>query len=151
MAYLDLIQVQENLQVVLQGLTNGGEAAFQHVFLEGSELEIGNISNMPLANVRLLSTEEVLTRLPNGYDVAVNLAIDIIAFDFTSYASAARIRGQLLKIVKDALLANPNFDAQLLSSQWASGVQFSAFGVEGNRGHIAMASATVVCNADVEA
>ncbi len=145
MAVPDYVQIQESLQALVQEVDG-----FKTVYLEASEQEVGNLSHMPTVNIRMTEAQSELVRIPNGYNEQLTLLVDIITFDFTSYSAAARLRSALLKAVRDKLLANPHFDSQILTSQLTGGVQFGAFTAEGNRGHVAMATVTVICEIDIE-
>jgi hypothetical protein len=145
MAVPDYVQIQESLVELLTQVPG-----LKNIFLEGSEAEVGNLAHMPLANVRLTEAASELVRLPNGYNEQVTLLVDILAFDFTSYAAAARLRSGLLRTARALLLVTPQFDAQILTSQLNGGVSFGAFTAEGNRGHVAVATYTVICEIDVE-
>jgi len=146
MSVPDFINVQESLAEVIRAT-----GLFSNVYVEASEEEIGNLGNMPLANIRLTEENSTLMRIPHGYDATLTLMVDIITFDFTSYITAARLRGALLASVKTALLANPHFDTNILTSQLTGSTVFGAYGVEGNRGNVAMATLTVNCELEYEA
>jgi len=143
----DYVVIQEELQTLIVG----GVPEFAHVFIEGAEEEVGNLSNMPLANIRLTETVDELVRLPSGYNEQATLLVDIIAFDFTSYLSAARLRGALLASTRRLLLTNREFSSQILTSQLSGNTTFGAYGVENNSGSVAMATLTVTCELDIEA
>lgn len=142
----DYVAIQESLANLLTGL-----GVFSNVYIEGAEEEVGNLGNMPLANVRLTELNSELVRLPSGYNEQATLLVDIIAFDFTSYLTAARLRGTLLTAVRTELLANRQFDSQIMTSQLSGSTIFGAYGVENNSGSVAMATITVTCELDVEA
>ena len=142
---IDYVQIQDSLVTLLRSV-NG----VNQVYMEGSEIEVANLGNMPLINVRLTEVQSELVRLPNGYNEQVTLLVDILAFDFTSYEQAARLRSGLLRDARQLLLENPVFDTQLLSSQLTGGIQFGAFTAEGNRGFVAMATYTVIAELDLE-
>ena len=145
MAVPDYVTIQTSLQTLVTGLNT-----FANVFIEGSEEEIGNLSNMPVGNIRLTETTSELVRLPNGYNEQATMMLDVIAFDFTSYLTAARLRATLVAGVRTALLATPQFDSQLLTSQLSGNTTYGAYGVEGGRGYVAMATITILCELDVE-
>jgi hypothetical protein len=145
MSVPDYVQIQENLVALIQTVDG-----FRQVFMEGSEAEVGNLSHMPVCNVRMTEAHDQLVRIPNGYDEQLTVLVDILTFDFTSYSAAARLRSDLLRAVREKLLENPHFDPQILTSQLSGGVSFGAFTAEGNRGHVAMATLTVICEIDVE-
>jgi hypothetical protein len=145
MAVPDYIQIQESLLALVQSTGD-----FKATYLEGSEVEVGNLTNMPVANVRLTEANSELINIPNGYREQLTLLVDIITFDFTSYSDAARLRSAILRNVRNTLLQNPQFDPQILTSQLTGGVQFGAFTAEGNRGHVSMATITVLADLDIE-
>ena len=145
MAVPDYVLIQENLVALIQTVDG-----FKNVLMEGSEAEVGNLGYMPVCNVRMTEAQSELVRIPNGYNEQLTMLVDILTFDFTSYSAAARLRSALLKAVRDKLLENPHFDPQILTSQLNGGVTFGAFTAEGNRGHVAMATITVICEIDVE-
>ena len=146
MAVPDYVAIQESLVALLRD----NMPELNNVYMEGSEVEVGNLGNMPLANVRLTEAASELVRLPSGYNEQITLLVDLIAFDFTSYSAAARLRSTLIRTARGLLLATPQFDSQILTSQLSGGIQFGAFTAEGNRGHVAMATYTVLCDIDVE-
>jgi len=118
-----------------------------HIFYEGDELEVGNIAHMPLINVRLIMSEEDVTSIPNGTYEKITFSVDVFVFDFTSFRSAAKLRAAALSALKILLSENRQFQASLQTSSVALQTGFGQGTVDGQRGHIAVATVQIVCEA----
>jgi hypothetical protein len=146
MAALDYTAIQDGLVAMLQA--NVAEA--KNVYNEGMMRDVGNISKMPLINVRLIESSDELTSMPNGYYERVTLNVDVIAFDFTSFKEAATLRDTVLKAAKSACRQNNKFAPGIETSSVQSQTTFGASEIEGQQGHVAMATFTVIVEAYVE-
>jgi len=146
MASIDYTQIQDDLAALL--LVNVTDAA--NIFTEGMDREVGNLSNMPCLNVRLIESNVELTSMPDSSYERVNYIVDVVAFDFTSFRNAARIRDGLLRTAMAACRANRAFSAGITTSSVQSQVTFGASEIQGQQGHVAMASFSVLVEAYVE-
>lgn len=138
-----------DLEAALSSLLVAGSTGATHIFIEGMEREVLNLSHMPLINIRVVESAPEVVSLPNKYHERVQLAIDIVAFDFTSYSAASRIRSALVRAVRDLIVANRQFYSLLDTTTIGPSVSFGASGTRENNGHIAMATMTVLCEAYV--
>lgn len=144
MATLDYQAIQDALAELLRANVSG----IKGVWIEGMERDIGALHNMPLINVRLTESFEELTSMPDGSYERVTFLVDVVAFDLTSYAEAARLRSEIVRSAKDVLRANRVFAPGLDTSSVQQQTTFGAAGVEGDLGrnaHLAMATFTVIC------
>jgi hypothetical protein len=134
-----------DLEIALKTLISGNGVAVSNIFVEGMEREVLNLSHMPLINIRIIETNPEIISLDKKYIETITLAIDIVAFDFTSYAAASRIRSALIEAVRGVIAANKLFYSFLDSTTMGPSITFAASGENDGNGHIAMATMTVTC------
>lgn len=146
MAALDYGAIQDALAEMLRANVIGAK----HVFVEGMDREVGALHNMPCVNVRLVESQDDLVNIPNGYYEKVNYNVDVISFNLTSFREAATLRDSLLRAAKDACRSNPKFVVGIETSSVQSQTTFGASAVEGQQGHVALATFTVLVEAYVE-
>jgi hypothetical protein len=149
MARIDLDALQQALVNILATSPEILALGFQprRIFYEADELEVGNISNFPLMNVRLVSSDEEVTSIPDGSYETITFSVDVFTFDFTSFRAAAKLRAAALGAVKALLKANRQFYGPLQTSNVSTQTGFGQGSVEGQRGHVAVATVQVVCEA----
>jgi hypothetical protein len=145
MASLDYAQIQDDLATLLRA--NVTEAA--SVWVEGMERETGNIAHMPLLNVRLNESSEELTNIPDGTLERLIIFVDVVSFSFETFKEAARLRDVVLKRAKEVCRANRMFTAGILTSSVQGNTSFGAAAVSEGKGHVALATFTVMVDAYV--
>lgn len=118
----------------------------QNVFVEGTEVEILNTSNMPLINIRLIESVIPTEYISSGYIENIHFALDILTFDFTSFTDATILRSTIVTAIRDFLASNPQIASDAMSSQMGPSIIFST-PENGNPGHISMASLTLIFSA----
>lgn len=138
---VDYDQIQDDLRTALVANISGAT----HVFIEGTEQEIQNISHMPLINIRLQEAVIPTEYIGGGWHEQVYLLVDILTFDFTSFNEASTLRSALLVSVRDYLYANPRFSIAVLSAMVGPSISFGS--PENESGHIALATMTLICDA----
>ncbi len=149
MARMDVDLLQQALVDLLAADTAILALGFQprHIFYEGSELEVGNISHMPLINVRILASDETVTSIPDGSYELITFSVEIFTLDYTSFRGAAKLRAAALLAVKSVLRSNRQFYGQLETSNVATQTGFGQGTIEGHKGHVAVATVQVICEA----
>lgn len=146
MAALDYFAIQEALADMLRANVTG----LRSVWIEGMEREVGNLSHMPLLNVRLAESTEEIVSIPDGVYERLLFFVDVVSFHLSSFKEAARLRDDLLKLAKDACRNNRKFVVGIETSSVQGQTTFGAAGVENAQGHIAMATFSVLVEAYVE-
>lgn len=132
----------------LQAALIANVSALQNVFVEGSSVEIENLSNMPLANIRIASENIQTQYIDDGYSSAISILVDIMCVDLANFEDAQSLRSDLTIFVKNYLIANPSFSNNVLSSQISS-IYFSAPSM-GEGLLLAMATISMACSAYAE-
>jgi hypothetical protein len=149
MARIDLDLVQQDLVDLIASsaavLAHGVQT--RHVFYEASEMEVGLISNMPLINVRLISTDANMVSLPDSEYEMITFSVDVYTFNFTSFREAARLRSAILRTLRTLLANNRRFSANLESSGASTQTGFGQAKPEGSQGFVAYGTFTLVCEA----
>lgn len=149
MARIDYDIIQQALVDLIAAdatvLSRGVQA--RHVFYEGSDIEVGNISHMPLINVRLVSSDANMVSLGDSEYEMITFSVDVYTIDFTSFREAARLRATILRDLRNLLKDNRQFASGLNSSGAATQTTFGQGTVEGQKGYVAVGSFTLVCEA----
>lgn len=149
MASIDYYAIQEGLQTLLREQISWPAGAAKNVFIEGMEREIALLSNMPLFNIRLTSSDETQVSIPDGSYEYVQYAIDVIVLDLSEFKKAARLRDQLLGNAKALIRANRKLFNAVETLRVTGNTTFSTY--SGDAGaHVAFATFGVQVEAYID-
>jgi len=144
----DYAGIQEALRALLEATTYSVDVL--NVISEAMERDI-DYSKMPLINVRLTSTAVELKSISDTYHNIIVMDVDIICFDLSLFKNAATLRDTILKEAIDAVRSNKDFHVDLETSFIGPEISFQAGAPEGNNGHVASATFSVMAECHVDA
>lgn len=135
------------VQTALQQLLLANVTGLKQVFIEGMDRDM-TLDRMPFINLRMPSSDQEVTTLGStSYYEFIHLEVDVVAFHLAEFKAAAKIRDDLLRQARDAVVKNRVFHADLNTSRITGKIRFGALSPEGAGGHVALATFQVMAEA----
>lgn len=143
---IDFYSIQEALAALF---TSTSVTGLKSTSIEAMDRDM-SLDSMPLINVRLVEGSNQARSIPSGDYVTAKYEVDVVAYHFTEYREAARIRDVMLTLAIRVVSSNRQFHIDLNTSQAAAEIRFASFSPEGAVGHVALATFSVVVEAYVD-
>lgn len=150
-----MIDIYTDLQLPLQTILLAGPTAgwtdkiVRNVFVEADERQ-QVFESMPFVNITAVALRMDERSINDGYYFNVSLGIELVTFDFTSFATAAKVRSELLKDLTQSVRENRQYGTGVELTEVAPEVGFSAGTVEGAGGFVAIATFNIISSGYVD-
>ena len=129
-------QILTDMQLLIQTISS-----IEDVTVEESDVAFPALSKMCKANIRLVASP-MEVRVGQDYFSDVNLEIDVLAVDLSSYAEAANMRNGIVRDVVTTIRDNARSFSSDVESTITTNVAFEGGPVE-DQGFVAIATVEV--------